>query len=65
LLAYGNLPAINFDHVLTGLKQGIYRSTTDIGLSVLYLFGMKFFGNLVLDQYYWWWVIHLWVAVKG
>jgi len=31
------------------------------GLSVIYLFGMKFFGNLVLDQYYWWWVIHLWV----
>jgi nitric oxide reductase subunit B len=35
-----------------------------IGLGALaffYLFGMKFFANVALDQYFWWWVIHLWV----
>lgn len=31
------------------------------GLAVFYLFGMWFFGNLAMDFYYWWWVIHLWV----
>lgn len=31
------------------------------GLSFFYLFGMKFFQNLTLDFYFWWWVIHLWV----
>ena len=31
------------------------------GLSVIYLFGMKFFGSMSLDQFFWWWVIHLWV----
>lgn len=31
------------------------------GLSVIYLFGMKFFTNIGIDQYFWWWVIHLWV----
>lgn len=35
-----------------------------IGLGALaffYLFGMKFFANVAVDQYFWWWVIHLWV----
>ena len=31
------------------------------GLSVIYLFGMKFFGSMALDQFFWWFVIHLWV----
>jgi nitric oxide reductase subunit B len=31
------------------------------GLAVMYLFGMKFFANVGVDQYFWWWVIHLWV----
>lgn len=31
------------------------------GLSVIYLTGMIFFKNLVMDQIAWWWVIHLWV----
>jgi nitric oxide reductase subunit B len=31
------------------------------GLAFFYLFGMKFFANIAVDFYYWWWVIHLWV----
>ena len=30
-------------------------------LAFFYLFGMKFFANVAVDQYFWWWVIHLWV----
>lgn len=30
-------------------------------LAFFYLFGMKFLGNMALDFYFWWWVIHLWV----
>ncbi len=30
-------------------------------IAVLYLFGIPFYRNEVLDWYYWWWVIHLWV----
>ena len=30
-------------------------------LALLYLFGIPFYKNLVIDWYYWWWVIHLWV----
>ncbi len=30
-------------------------------LALLYLFGMPFYKNEVIDWYYWWWVIHLWV----
>ena len=32
-----------------------------VGLAGFYLFGMKFFENLTVDFYFWWWVIHLWV----
>jgi nitric oxide reductase subunit B len=32
-----------------------------IFLAGLYLFGIPFYRNLVIDWYYWWWVIHLWV----
>jgi nitric oxide reductase subunit B len=30
-------------------------------LALLYLFGMPIYDNEVIDWYYWWWVIHLWV----
>jgi len=32
-----------------------------IGLAAMYLAGMKFLSNLTVDQFFWWWVIHLWV----
>ena len=32
-----------------------------IGLAVLFLFAFYNPENLVLDKFYWWWVIHLWV----
>jgi len=32
-----------------------------VGLAVMYLFGMKFLSNVTVDQFFWWWVIHLWV----
>lgn len=32
-----------------------------IALAFFYLFGMKFFKNMSLDFYFWWWVVHLWV----
>ncbi len=32
-----------------------------VGLVVLFLFAFYNPTNLVLDKYYWWWVIHLWV----
>lgn len=31
------------------------------GVAFFYLFGMKFFANVAVDQYFWWFVIHLWV----
>ncbi|WP_366922520.1 cbb3-type cytochrome c oxidase subunit I [Metallumcola ferriviriculae] len=31
------------------------------GLSLMYLVGMKFFGSISVDQFFWWWVIHFWV----
>ncbi|RII28543.1 MAG: nitric-oxide reductase [Geobacter sp.] len=30
-------------------------------LALLYLAGIPFYRNEVIDWYYWWWVIHLWV----
>jgi len=30
-------------------------------LALLYLFGIPFYQNEVIDWFYWWWVIHLWV----
>lgn len=32
-----------------------------IGLAVFFLFSFYNPGNLVLDKYFWWWVVHLWV----
>jgi nitric oxide reductase subunit B len=32
-----------------------------VGLAVFFLFSFYNPNNLVLDKYYWWWVVHLWV----
>jgi len=32
-----------------------------VGLAVFFLFAFYNPSNLVLDKYYWWWVVHLWV----
>ena len=32
-----------------------------IGLAVFFLFSFYNPANLVLDKYFWWWVVHLWV----
>ncbi len=32
-----------------------------IGLTVFFLFSFYNPSNLVLDKYFWWWVVHLWV----
>jgi nitric oxide reductase subunit B len=32
-----------------------------LGLAVFFLFAFYVPDNLVLDKYYWWWVVHLWV----
>ncbi|ABK42647.1 nitric oxide reductase, NorB subunit apoprotein [Magnetococcus marinus MC-1] len=32
-----------------------------IGLAVMFLFSFYNPSNLVLDKFYWWWVVHLWV----
>lgn len=32
-----------------------------VGLALMYLAGMKFFANITEDQFFWWWVVHLWV----
>jgi len=32
-----------------------------IGLAVMFLFSFYNPENLVLDKYFWWWVVHLWV----
>ena len=32
-----------------------------VGLAVMFLFSFYNPDNLVLDKFYWWWVVHLWV----
>ncbi len=32
-----------------------------LGLAVFFLFSFYLPDNVVLDKYYWWWVVHLWV----
>ena len=32
-----------------------------VGLAVFFLFSFYVPDNLVLDKFYWWWVVHLWV----
>lgn len=49
--------------VLKGRKTviNVVLMTGLIGMAVLFLFAFYNPSNLVLDKYYWWWVIHLWV----
>jgi nitric oxide reductase subunit B len=56
-----------FNMIMTMVK-GRKRTSTSIvlligflGLAVFYLFAFFKPDNLVVDKYYWWWVVHLWV----
>ncbi len=49
--------------VLSGRKTviSIVLLTGLIGLALFFLFAFYNPTNLVLDKYFWWWVVHLWV----
>ena len=49
--------------VLSGRKTvvSIVLLTGLVGLAVFFLFSFYNPDNLVLDKYFWWWVVHLWV----
>ena len=49
--------------VLSGRKTviSVVLLTGLVGLAVLFLFSFYNPENLVLDKYFWWWVVHLWV----
>ncbi|GJM11540.1 MAG: nitric oxide reductase subunit B [Lysobacteraceae bacterium] len=49
--------------VLAGRKTvvNVVLITGLVGLAVMFLFSFVNPDNLVLDKYYWWWVVHLWV----
>ncbi|HGX93856.1 MAG TPA: nitric-oxide reductase large subunit [Candidatus Tenderia sp.] len=49
--------------VLSGRKTvvSIVLLTGLVGLAVFFLFSFYNPVNLVLDKYFWWWVVHLWV----
>ena len=49
--------------MLKGRKTviSIVMMTGLIGLAVFFLFSFYNPENLVLDKYFWWWVVHLWV----
>ncbi len=49
--------------VLTGRKTviSVVLLTGLVGLAVFFLFAFYNPVNLVLDKFFWWWVIHLWV----
>lgn len=49
--------------ILTGRKTvvSIVLLTGLVGLAVFFLFSFYNPTNLVLDKFYWWWVVHLWV----
>ncbi len=49
--------------ILTGRKTVItlVLLTGLTGLAVFFLFSFYNPSNLVLDKYFWWWVVHLWV----
>ena len=56
-----------YNMIMTMLK-GRKRTSTSIvlligflGLAVFYLFAFFKPDNMVVDKYYWWWVVHLWV----
>jgi len=49
--------------VLAGRKTvvNVILITGLIGLAVMFLFSFYNPSNLVLDKFFWWWVVHLWV----
>lgn len=49
--------------ILRGRKTAVNMVliTGLIGLAVMFLFSFYNPENLVLDKYFWWWVVHLWV----
>ncbi|MCG8379901.1 MAG: cbb3-type cytochrome c oxidase subunit I, partial [Proteobacteria bacterium] len=49
--------------VLKGRKTvvSVVLLTGLVGLAVFFLFAFYNPDNLILDKYYWWWVVHLWV----
>jgi len=56
-----------YNMIMTMVK-GRRRTSTSIvlltgflGLAVFYLFAFYKPANMVVDKYYWWWVVHLWV----
>ena len=52
-----------FATFMKGRKTGIITVLVAdlMALAGLYLAGMFFTDNISMDQYFWWWVIHLWV----
>jgi len=62
LVAVGFLVNVGLT-ILRGRKTvvNIVLLTGLLGLAGLWLFAFYNPHNLVLDKYYWWWVIHLWV----
>ncbi len=49
--------------ILAGRKTvvNLVLLTGLVGLAVFFLFSFYVPDNLVLDKYFWWWVVHLWV----
>ncbi len=49
--------------ILSGRKTvvSVVLLTGLVGLAVFFLFAFYNPSNLVLDKYFWWWVVHLWV----
>ncbi|MBK8970333.1 MAG: cbb3-type cytochrome c oxidase subunit I [Hahellaceae bacterium] len=49
--------------ILSGRKTviNVVMLTGLVGLAVMFLFSFYNPENLVLDKYFWWWVVHLWV----
>ena len=49
--------------ILAGRKTviSLVLLTGLVGLAVMFLFSFYNPENLVLDKFYWWWVVHLWV----
>lgn len=49
--------------VLKGRKTviNVVLMTGLVGLALMFLFSFYNPANLVLDKFYWWWVVHLWV----
>jgi len=49
--------------IISGRKTviNVVLLTGLVGLALLFLFAFVNPENLVLDKYYWWWVVHLWV----